>query len=53
MIDTLIAHPDIAGEYAVLKTSLAARYPNDRDTYLEAKAPFIQLALQTTRQERR
>jgi len=50
--DYLIAHPEIAGEYAVLKASLAARYPNDRDAYLEAKAPFIQQALQAARQER-
>ena len=51
--DYLIAHPKLAGEYAELKTSLAARYPDDRDAYLEAKGPFIQRALQAARQERR
>jgi GrpB-like predicted nucleotidyltransferase (UPF0157 family) len=50
--DYLIAHPEVAGKYAALKTSLAARYPNDREAYLEGKAPFIQRILADARQER-
>jgi hypothetical protein len=30
-----------ATEYAALKRTLAARYPEDREAYTEAKAPFI------------
>jgi GrpB-like predicted nucleotidyltransferase (UPF0157 family) len=39
--DRLRADPALADEYVALKRALAARYPEDRDTYTEAKAPFI------------
>jgi GrpB-like predicted nucleotidyltransferase (UPF0157 family) len=51
--DYLITHPEVASEYAALKTSLAALYPGDRDAYLEGKAPFIQRALEASRQGKR
>src|ERR1700677_1972274 len=37
----LRAEPALADEYAALKRTLAARYPDDRESYTEAKAPFI------------
>ena len=43
--DHLRRHPEVAAEYAALKTSLAARYPNDREAYTDAKAPFVQRVL--------
>ena len=39
--DRLRADQALATEYVALKRALAARYPEDRDTYTEAKAPFI------------
>jgi GrpB-like predicted nucleotidyltransferase (UPF0157 family) len=42
--DYLRAHPDVAAEYATLKTDLAALYganPNQRDAYRGGKADFI------------
>jgi GrpB-like predicted nucleotidyltransferase (UPF0157 family) len=39
--DRLRADPTLAAEYAALKRALAARYPEDREAYTEAKAPFI------------
>jgi len=39
--DRLRADPALAAEYAALKRALAARYPEDREAYTEAKAPFI------------
>jgi GrpB-like predicted nucleotidyltransferase (UPF0157 family) len=50
--DTLIAHPELARDYATLKTALAARFPTDREAYLEGKAPFIQQVLEAARKER-
>jgi GrpB-like predicted nucleotidyltransferase (UPF0157 family) len=43
--DRLRADPDLAREYAALKRDLAARFPDDRDAYTDAKADFIQAAL--------
>jgi GrpB-like predicted nucleotidyltransferase (UPF0157 family) len=43
--DVLIQRPELAEEYAVLKTDLARRYAADRDAYLEGKAPFIERVL--------
>ena len=40
--DYLIAHPQIAREYARLKTELAAAHPNDRVAYTNGKTDFIQ-----------
>jgi len=45
--DYLIAHPGSAEEYEELKIQLAAKYGNDRTTYTEAKADFIEEILQT------
>ena len=39
--DYLRTHPDVRNEYARLKYALAARFPNDRNAYIEHKAPFI------------
>ena len=39
--DQLRADPALADEYVALKRALAARYPEDREAYTEAKAPFI------------
>lgn len=39
--DHLRAHPDAAAEYADLKWKLAGQYRLDRETYTEAKGPFI------------
>jgi GrpB-like predicted nucleotidyltransferase (UPF0157 family)/GNAT superfamily N-acetyltransferase len=40
--DRLRADPALADEYVALKRALAARYPEDREAYTEAKAPFIE-----------
>ncbi len=47
--DYLIDHPELAGEYAVLKEELALRHPADRDAYVESKGPFIERVLQLAR----
>ena len=39
--DRLRADPALAAEYVALKRALAARYPEDREAYRDAKAPFI------------
>jgi len=39
--DYLIAHPEAAAEYAVLKRSLFEDYEHDRDGYTAAKGEFI------------
>ena len=39
--DYLIAHPEIAAEYAALKRKLFKDYEHDRDGYTEAKGEFI------------
>ena len=39
--DLLIACPDIAAEYEVLKLSLWKRYEHDRDAYTAAKGDFV------------
>jgi len=39
--DYLIAHPDVAAQYAALKTGLAAAHPNDRVAYTSEKSAFI------------
>jgi len=40
--DYLIAYPETAHEYALLKTELATTYPNDRVAYTTGKSAFIQ-----------
>jgi GrpB-like predicted nucleotidyltransferase (UPF0157 family) len=49
--DYLLAHPEAAAEYATLKRDLATQYPQDRDAYTDAKAPFIQQVLRLARSE--
>jgi GrpB-like predicted nucleotidyltransferase (UPF0157 family) len=39
--DYLIAHPEVAAEYADLKRRLFQEYEHDRDGYTEAKTAFI------------
>jgi GrpB-like predicted nucleotidyltransferase (UPF0157 family) len=43
--DYLTGHPDVAAEYADLKTKLAARFAEDRDGYTRAKTDFVQAVL--------
>jgi GrpB-like predicted nucleotidyltransferase (UPF0157 family) len=44
--DRLREDPALAGEYAALKRRLAARFKNDREDYTDAKAGFIEQALE-------
>lgn len=44
--DRLRAEPEIAAEYATLKSRLADEFRNDRTAYTEAKAEFIRAALE-------
>ena len=39
--DYLIAHPQVAAEYQVLKFHLATAHPNDRVAYTQGKTEFI------------
>jgi GrpB-like predicted nucleotidyltransferase (UPF0157 family) len=39
--DHLRRRPDVAARYAALKRDLAARFPDDRDAYTQAKSEFI------------
>ncbi len=39
--DYLIAHPEVAEEYELLKLLLIPKYKNDRDGYTEAKSEFV------------
>ncbi|HEX5164778.1 MAG TPA: GrpB family protein [Thermomicrobiales bacterium] len=39
--DALRASPRLAAEYAAFKRELAARFPDDRPSYTQAKGPFI------------
>lgn len=39
--DYLRGHPDVAGEYAILKRRLALEHAQDRDAYTNAKAGFV------------
>jgi GrpB-like predicted nucleotidyltransferase (UPF0157 family) len=40
--DYLRTHPDAARRFADLKRTLAARFHDDREAYLEAKSPHVQ-----------
>ncbi len=44
--DALRRRPALAQAYESLKRELATKYPNDREGYTQAKAPFIQSVLQ-------
>jgi GrpB-like predicted nucleotidyltransferase (UPF0157 family) len=39
--DALRAEPSFRDAYATLKQELAARFPNDREAYIEGKGPFV------------
>jgi GrpB-like predicted nucleotidyltransferase (UPF0157 family) len=41
--------PPLRASYAALKRELAARYPRDREAYIEGKGPFIRAALDRAR----
>jgi len=48
--DYLRAHPDAAARYEAVKRELAARYPTDRDRYVEEKpTAVIELLTEATR----
>ena len=40
--DYLRANPVVADAYSELKRALAARYPNDRESYIDGKTAFVQ-----------
>ena len=44
--DHLRSHPNEAARYGDLKRALAARHRHDRRAYTDAKAPFIQEAME-------
>jgi GrpB-like predicted nucleotidyltransferase (UPF0157 family) len=43
--DRLRASPELRDDYTQLKLSLAARHPDDREGYTDAKAAFIERAI--------
>jgi GrpB-like predicted nucleotidyltransferase (UPF0157 family) len=49
--DFLRHRPEVAAEYAVLKTRLAAQFGGDRDGYARAKTPFIEGVVERARRE--
>ena len=49
--DYLMAHPDVAAEYAELKLRLWRAYEHDRDGYTEAKSEFVLKYSQEARRE--
>lgn len=49
--DWLIAHPDEAREYEMLKMSLALRFREDREAYSEGKDGFIAMILERSEKE--
>ena len=44
--DCLIAHPEVAQEYELLKQSLLPKYKHDRDGYTEAKTEFVKRTIE-------
>ena len=49
--DYLIAHPDVAAEYAELKRKLFKDYEHDRDGYTEAKGEFVRDVVKKAKEE--
>ncbi|MEO5677565.1 MAG: GrpB family protein [Usitatibacter sp.] len=47
--DALRANDALAGEYWKLKRRLAARFPNDRGAYTDAKSEFIRSVIEANR----
>lgn len=50
--DYLIAHPEVAKEYEILKLSLLPKYRNDRDGYTEAKTAFVRSVVDIAKKHR-
>lgn len=46
--DYLIAHPDVAKEYELLKRSLLPKFKNDRDGYTGAKTEFVKNVIKSS-----
>lgn len=46
--DYLLTHTDAVNEYSALKRELAAKYPDDIDSYVEGKTAFITAILKRT-----
>ena len=49
--DYLRVHAEEAARYEALKRDLAARFPEDREAYTDAKGPFVGAVLQKAREE--
>lgn len=47
--DYLREHPETLRRYAQIKEELAKLYPDDRNTYTNLKAPFIQSVIETAK----
>jgi GrpB-like predicted nucleotidyltransferase (UPF0157 family) len=47
--DHLRAHADASAAYEALKRELAARYPRDREAYIEGKTAFVKGILEAAR----
>lgn len=43
--NALLRHPELAAEYAVLKQQLAAKYPTNRESYINGKSKFVERVL--------
>lgn len=50
--DYLIANPEVAKEYEILKLSLLPKYRNDRDGYTEAKTSFVRSVVDIAKKHR-
>jgi GrpB-like predicted nucleotidyltransferase (UPF0157 family) len=50
--DWLRTHPEAAAEYMALKKELAARFPADREAYIEGKTAFVEGVLREARANR-
>jgi GrpB-like predicted nucleotidyltransferase (UPF0157 family) len=48
--DYLRKHPQVAKEYALLKSELASKYKYDRPTYTQQKEPFIKDIIEKARE---
>lgn len=51
--DYMLAHPDAAQAYSALKRELAAKYPNDIESYMDGKDEFIRDIDQRAAQQNR
>ena len=46
--DALRANPNLAREYGALKRELAARYPEDIESYVAGKTAFVTVVLEAS-----